>query len=66
MDTQHYDEWIARAAREPIDDERIQQMFSWTAIYGPANCWSGDTGTAATMIRELLRERAGLIERLGN
>ena len=66
-DTQHFDEWIASASSGPhvlILDERILHMFAWTAIYGPANCWTGDTGTAAAMIRELLRERAGLKEQI--
>ena len=66
-DSQHLDEWTDAASAgtyTPLAKERLLEMFGWTAIYGPANSWTGTTGEAAAMIRELLRERIGLKERL--
>ena len=40
--------------------ERLQEIVHARNTYGPANCWTGDTGKLATMIDELLKE----IERL--
>lgn len=67
MDTQHFDEWTAAATSgtyTPLPSERLIEMFQWTTIHGSSNCWSGTSGTAATMIRELLLERIGLKEQI--
>lgn len=64
-DSQHYDEWTQAATSgtyTPIPAERLIEMFLWTTIHGSGNCWSGTSGTAATMIRELLRERIMLAQ----
>lgn len=47
-----------------IDPARINEMREATKRYGPANCWTGTTGTLAAMIHELLAERAELIDAL--
>ena len=65
--TQHCDEWHEAAASgtyTPISRERIEEIFLWTTQHGPPNCWTGTTGTAAAMIRELLRERVRLLHRI--
>ena len=46
--------------------ERIQEITYARNTYGPANCWTGTTGTLATFIDELLRERKELLERLAD
>ena len=64
-DSQHYDEWMEAAASgtyTPLPAERLLEMFGWSTRYGPPNCWTGCSGTAAAMIRELLRERIMLAE----
>ena len=66
-DSQHFDEWTQAATSgtyTPLQSERLLEMFAWTTRYGPPNCWTGWSGTAATMIRELLMERIGLAEQL--
>lgn len=49
---------------DPISPERIDEMFTATCKYGSGNCWTGTGGTLAAMIRELLRERAHLMEQI--
>ena len=64
---QHYHEWSEAALSgtyTPLPQDRIEQMFLWTSRFGPANCWTGTSGEAATMIRELLRERLHLLAEL--
>ena len=64
-DSQQYDEWTQAATSgtyTPLQSERLLEMFAWTSRYGSPNCWSGTTGEAATMLRELLRERIMLAE----
>lgn len=59
-----YQQWIAHVSREPhepLTQERIDEMFEWTNRYGPHNGWAGTSGTLATMVRELLRERHELM-----
>jgi hypothetical protein len=66
-DSQHFDEWTEAAASDtytPLSPERLAAMFLWTSQHGPPNCWTGTAGAAATMIRELLRERIRLVEEL--
>ena len=66
-DSQHFDEWTQAATSgtyTPIPPERLIEIFAWTTRHGPPNCWTGWSGTAATMIRELLRERIGLKEQI--
>jgi len=66
-DSQHLDEWTDAASAgtyTPLAKERLLEMFGWSTRYGPPNCWTGTTGEAAAMIRELLRERIGLREQL--
>ena len=61
----HYDKWAASTTEgrlEPLPPERLAEIFAWTARYGPASCWTGTLGTAARMMRELLRERIRLAE----
>ena len=47
-----------------ITPERIAQMRHAIARYGSGNGWTGDTGTLAAMIHELLEEREDLTKRL--
>lgn len=67
MDTQHFDEWTRRtkdADCKSLTPDRLISFFAWTVKYGPANCWTGDSGTAAVIIRELLTERIVLKEQI--
>ena len=41
---------------DPLSDERLSEMFTATCKYGSGNCWTGTSGTLASMVRELLRE----------
>lgn len=54
-----------KAAREnpaePLTEERMEAIFTASAMFGPANCWTGTTGDLCAMIRELLRERESLL-----
>lgn len=45
---------------EPMTIERMGQIEEHARTYGPANGWSGTTGTLSTMIIELLHEVARL------
>lgn len=59
-----YSEWIISACAgtyTPLAEDRIEEMFAATARYGPANCWTGSTGSLSAMVRELLREREFLL-----
>lgn len=47
-----------------LTDERLNEMTRAIRLYGSANCWTGTTGTLATMISELLIEREELFERI--
>ena len=38
-----------------ISPERLAEMREAVLRYGPANCWTGTTGTLAAMVFELLR-----------
>lgn len=49
---------------DAIPQERIEDMFTASSIYGPANCWTGTSGELATMIRQLLREREWLLKQM--
>lgn len=40
-----------------ISDERIEAIEQAARLYGPANCWTGTSGTLSAMIIELLNER---------
>jgi len=63
----HYEQWSEAAAAQnapPIAPERLAAFFLWTTQHGPANGWTGTSGTAAAIIRELLRERIRLVEEL--
>ena len=44
----------------PLTAAERQKAFEWTCKYGPGNCWTGATGTAAIIIRSLLLELAEL------
>lgn len=48
-----------------ISTERIREIEQAAKRYGPANCWTGTTGNLATMIHELLTERAELLRIVG-
>ena len=39
-----------------MTDERQLEIEQAMMRFGPANCWTGTTGTLATMIFELLTE----------
>jgi hypothetical protein len=41
--------------QQPISAERLAEMREAVLRYGPANCWTGTTGTLAAMVFELLR-----------
>ena len=43
------------AKRESISAERLAEMRQAVRTYGPANCWTGTTGTLAAMVFELLK-----------
>lgn len=45
---------IAAAPPPPIPPARLAEMREAANTYGPANCWTGTTGTLAAMVRELL------------
>jgi len=47
-----------------IAAERLQQIEQLARRYGSANCFTGDTGTLAAAILELLTERHLLDRRL--
>jgi len=40
----------------PISRERLIEIEQHARRYGPANCWTGTSGTLSAMIVELLRE----------
>lgn len=63
-----YQQWINHVTREPhvpLTQERIDEMLAATHRAGSANGWTGTSGTLATMVRELLRERHELM-RIGS
>ena len=67
MREQHFNEWCEAASAgtyTPLPPERLAAMFLWTTQHGSSNGWTGTFGTAATFIRELLRERIRLVEEL--
>lgn len=39
----------------------MEAIFTASAMFGPANCWTGTTGDLCAMIRDLLRERESLL-----
>jgi len=65
MSTSTWDHWRESAMSgtyTPLSDERLAEMFTATCRYGSGNCWTGTTGTLATYIRELLREREWIMQ----
>jgi len=38
-----------------ITQDEIAEALSWARQYGPANCWTGTSGTGATHVMRLLR-----------
>lgn len=40
----------------PISRERMIEIEQHARRFGPANCWTGTSGTLSSMIIELLRE----------
>lgn len=42
----------------------MEQIFEASAMFGPANCWTGTSGDLSAMIRDLLREREALLKLL--
>ena len=40
----------------PISRERLIEIEQHARRFGPANCWTGTSGTLSAMIIELLRE----------
>jgi hypothetical protein len=40
----------------PISRERLTEIEQHARRFGPANCWTGTSGTLSAMIVELLRE----------
>lgn len=44
----------------------MEAIFTASAMFGPANCWTGTTGDLCAMIRELLRERESLLQTIAN
>jgi hypothetical protein len=63
-DASDYDQWLAHVAskpHEPMTQAVIDEAYRLTRVYGPANSWSGTTGSMAAMILELLRERHELL-----
>ena len=59
-----YDSWKAAqrlSKRSELRQDRLREMFAATCRYGSGNCWTGDTGELARMIRELLAERERIL-----
>ena len=46
---------VSDRQQQPISAERLAEMRQAVLRYGPANCWTGTTGTLAAMVFELLR-----------
>jgi hypothetical protein len=44
-----------------IHPDRLTEMRIAVQRHGPANCWTGTSGTLAGMVAELLREREELL-----
>ena len=54
--------WCARQTNvEPLTDRELNEIFTWSTKHGSGNGWTGSSGTGATYIRMLLRERQRLI-----
>lgn len=57
-----FEDWEAtQAPSPPLTPDELDEIFTWTRRHGSGNCWTGITGTAATHIVRLLRERQRLI-----
>lgn len=52
--TQVYRDVLDNAPPPSIPAARLAEMREACNTYGPANCWTGTTGTLAGMVRELL------------
>jgi hypothetical protein len=46
---------VSDRQQQPISAERLAEMREAVLRYGPANCWTGTTGTLAAMVFELLK-----------
>lgn len=67
--SQSYEAWNDAAQTgtyTPLCESRLIAAWQWSQIHGPANSWTGTTGTAALFIRELLRERLRLLNELAS
>lgn len=65
--SESYQAWREAAqagTHSPLSEDRLFAAWQWSQIHGPANSWTGTSGTAALLIRELLRERLHLIAAL--
>lgn len=40
-----------------ITPEEIDRVRHWVRKYGPANCWTGESGSVAAVVLKLLQER---------
>jgi hypothetical protein len=40
-----------------ITPEEIERVRQWVRTYGPANCWTGTTGSVAAVVLKMLQER---------
>lgn len=49
---------VAHPVRQ-ITPEYEQEIWRFVNRFGPANCWTGDSGTAARYLFDLLIDRAG-------
>jgi len=45
----------------PLTDAEVLEMLQTIMKYGPANCWTGTTGTLCSMIHRLIIERGNLL-----
>jgi hypothetical protein len=62
-----YESWLTFAMRFPVaslSQDRLEAIWQYTARYGSGNSWAGTSGEGAEMIRELLLERAVLLNEM--
>lgn len=58
MSRDTYETWLGLnlEQHEPLTPERMAEMFTFSCRYGSGNGWTGTSGVACAMIRELLME----------
>lgn len=46
--------------RPLISDEELNELWQWTARHGSGNCWAGQSGRIASLVRYLMADRERL------